>query len=46
MRSMRYRFYMNGDESGKLNGSKHNFDTIDDVVMGDAFFVGGGMYLK
>ncbi|MDW4509507.1 hypothetical protein R7236_13955 [Priestia megaterium] len=47
---MRYRyqirFYMNGDESGKLNGSKPNFDIIDDVVMGDAFFVGGGMYLK
>ncbi|ADE68809.1 hypothetical protein BMQ_1779 [Priestia megaterium QM B1551] len=37
---------MNGDESGKSNGSKPNFDIIDDVVMGDAFFVGGGMYLK
>ena len=47
---MRYRqqirFYMNGDKSGILNGSKPNFDIIDDVVMSDAFFVGGEMYLK
>ena len=43
---MRYRFYMNGDESGKLNGSKPNFDIIDDVVMGDLSLLGGGMYLK
>ncbi|PEC42168.1 hypothetical protein CON11_22965 [Priestia megaterium] len=50
LRFMRYRyqirFYMNGDESGKLNGSKTNFEIIDNVFMGDAFFVGGGMYLK
>ncbi|WP_195780524.1 DUF3846 domain-containing protein [Priestia megaterium] len=31
------------DEEGKLNGSKPNSDIIDDVVMGDAFFVGEGM---
>jgi len=37
---------MNGDKSGILNGSKPNFDIIDDVVMSDAFFVGGEMYLK